>query len=371
MRERRYAPWATLAPHSWLLGVGQDSFGQALTLTTNGQDASARHSFAGALSIGLTRGDVGYDIGYEYRRLRSNVSIRLARWIAPRQSFRLDTRPVAYDEETYFGTLDASVFLGRGLSSHRLWAGWELRYSRPTSDLREQDFDPGGRPPRFPDGGVRSGLRFGWSFSNVRSSVRAVSPEQGRTLTTSFSVFHPAFGSDELQVTFRYRWTEYLLMPWRHHHVLALSLGGGISAGSTLTYPFYIGGYPEQDVVSTLINQSFFGGSYLRGYPPGVVGGSQYHLLNVEYRFPLWSPERGLSTLPLYLSHVWLAAFCDAGGAFARDLDVDELLVGVGAEVLIRVVIGYYLALTLRVGYARGLMEGGDDQVFAVLGLPF
>ena len=59
------------------------------------------------------------------------------------------------------------------------------------------------------------------------------------------------------------------------------------------------------------------------------------------------------------------------GGAFARDLNFDELLVGVGAEILVRFTIGYYLSLTLRIGYARGLMDGGDDQVFAIFGMPF
>jgi outer membrane protein assembly factor BamA len=153
--------------------------------------------------------------------------------------------------------------------------------------------------------------------------------------------------------------------------VVALSLGGGISAGEARETTFYLGGYPEQDLLGALINQSPLGGNYLRGYLPGVIGGSQYHLLNAEYRFPLWNVERGLSTLPVFLSHVWLAAFCDVGGAFEADLDVDELLVGVGAEILFRVVIGYQLALTFRLGYARGLMEDGQNEVFFVMGVPY
>jgi outer membrane protein assembly factor BamA len=214
-------------------------------------------------------------------------------------------------------------------------------------------------------------VRFGWSFSNSRSSTRAISPEAGRSISTSVSLFHPVLGSEAFQVAFRYRWSEYILMPWRHHHVLALSLGGGISASDSGGDVFYLGGYNEQDILTALIGQSYLGGTYLRGYPPGVIGGSQYHLLNAEYRFPLWAPERGISTLPVYLSHLWFALFCDVGGAFARDLDVDELLVGVGAEVLIRVVIGYQIPFTFRIGYARGVMDGGVDQFFAVLGLPF
>ena len=121
------------------------------------------------------------------------------------------------------------------------------------------------------------------------------------------------------------------------------------------------------------MNQAFVGSHYLRGYPPGVIGGSQYHLLNMEYRFPLWNPERGIQTLPVFLSHIWLAAFCDVGGAFQDKLDVDELVVGAGGEVLIRLMIGYFLPLTFRVGYAYGFMrkQGGEHQFFGLLGVPF
>lgn len=371
MRVRPYRPWATLAPRSWMIGYGQDSFGDALTLTTYGEDASAGHRFAGAMTIGLERGDVSYDISYELAIFRPNLTLRHARWTAPRSSFRVDTRSREFIEETYLVSLDLSVWLGRGNYAHRLWGGYELRYSRSLTDLRQVDWDPSGRPPRFPELGLRSGVNVGWAFSNARSSTRSISLEQGRSISASIGLTHPALGSDYFQVTFRYRWSEYLRMPWLDHHVLALSLVGGISAGELRTNSFYIGGYPEQDWLTAVLEQAFMGSHYLRGYPPGVIGGAQYHMLNMEYRFPIWSPERGISTLPVFLSHLWASVFCDVGGAFGRTLDFDELLVGLGAEILIRVVIGYYLPMTLRIGYAHGFMEGGEDQVFAVLGVPF
>lgn len=371
IRERRYNALATLAPRSWMLGLGQDAFGQTLQLTAFGQDVAATHALGATVNFGLEEGNVNYDINYQFNRFRPSISLRHARWVAPGTSYRVDTRSEEFIEETYLLTADLSVWLGRGLYSHRFWVGYELQYSRATTDLTNQDWDPSGRPPRFPSLGFLSGLRFGWSYSNARSSVRSISLERGRSLSTSVSLFHPAFGSDYFQLTFRYSWTEYIPMPWRHHHVLALSLSGGISAGDLYRNAFYIGGYPEQDIIQSLIDQSFLGGRYLRGYPSGVIGGSQYHMLNMEYRFPLWNPERGIYTLPVYLSHLWFAAFCDVGGAFAADLDFRDLLVGVGAEVVMRFIIGYFLPITVRVGYARGLMDGGENQVFAVLGLPF
>jgi outer membrane protein assembly factor BamA len=354
-----------------MIGYGQDSFGDALTLTAYGEDATAGHRFAGTLTVGFERGDVSYDLSYELGVLRPNFTLRHARWTAPRRSFRVDNRSAEYIEETYMVSLDASIWLGHGNYAHRLWGGYEFRYSRSLTDLRQTEWDPSGRPPGFPRLGIRSGVNVGWSFSNARSSVRAISQEQGRSLSATIGLTHPALGSETFQATFRYRWSEYILMPWRHHHVLALSLGGGISAGDLRSDSFYIGGYPEQDWLAAVMEQAFMGSNYLRGYPPGVIGGAQYHLLNMEYRFPIVSIERGISTLPVFLSHIWASVFCDVGGAFGRSLDFDELLVGLGGELLIRVIIGYYLPFTFRIGYARGLMEGGDNQFFAVLGVPF
>jgi Tol biopolymer transport system component len=371
MRVRRYRPWATLVPRSWMLGYGQDSFGDALTLTVNGEDATAAHRIAGVMTIGLERGDVSWDLSYELAALRPNFTLRFSRWTAPRSTFRVDTSSEVFIEENYLVSLDMSIWLGRGNHSHRLWGGYEYHHSRSLTDLGQASWDPAGRPPRYPDLGNRSSVRLGWTFSNARSSVRAVSLEQGRTLSVSLGVAHPALGSDYSQVTFRYRWSEYITMPWRHHHVLALSLGGGISAGGLRASSFYLGGYPEQDWLAAVMDQAFMGSYYLRGYPPGVIGGAQYHMLNMEYRLPLWNVERGISTLPVFLSHFWMAVFCDVGGAFDDDLDFADLLVGVGGEILVRVIVGYYLPITLRIGYARGLMDGGDDQFFAVAGVPF
>jgi hypothetical protein len=372
MRERAYEPWATLAPRSWMIAFGQDSFGDALTLSTWGQDATEAHRFAGMLTVGLTRGDVGYDLGYDYGGLRPNISVRHARWVAPRSSYRVDAGSVDFVEESYVASLDVSTFLGTGTSSHRLSGGWEVRYSRAAGGLPQVEFDPSGRPPQLPRLGLQSGIHVGWSFSNARASARAISLEEGRSLSASLSLAHPALGSEWLQVTLRYRWTEYLRMPWLRHHVLALSLGGGISAGELRTDSFFLGGYTEQDLLQALLNQQQLGSNALRGYPPGVIGGAQYHLLNVEYRLPLWTAEAGPYTLPLYLSHLWLAAFCDVGGAFElTSLDVEDLLVGVGFEVMVRVIVGYQLPLTFRIGYARGLMDLGEDQLIANLGTPF
>jgi Tol biopolymer transport system component len=370
-RQRPYRPWASLAPRNWMVGTTTDAFGQALLLSTFGNDATQAHGFQANVTVGLERGDVSYDLSYQLRLFRPNLTFRHSRSVTPRNNMRVDASSFSYIAETLQASADLSVPFVRGLAAHRLSLGYDVEHSRSLTDLHSLRWDPAGRPPRFPTLGLSSAVRLSWGYSNTRSSVRAISREQGRALSASLSVSHPALGADYIYVAFRYRWTEYILMPWLRHHVLALSLGGGISAGELNSSSFYLGGYAEQDVVNAFMEQRFLGGHHLRGYPPGVVNGKQYHLLNMEYRLPLWNAERGVYTLPIYLSHVWLAALCDVGGAFTENLNADELLVGTGGEVLLRVVVGYFIPITIRLSYAYGFMDGGDHMFQAVLGAPF
>ena len=56
--------------------------------------------------------------------------------------------------------------------------------------------------------------------------------------------------------------------------------------------------------------------------------------------------------------------------AFGR-FNPDRIAVGAGAEVYVDAIIGYVVPFTLRVGWAYGFMEGGDHQLYWLLGSPF
>ena len=134
---------------------------------------------------------------------------------------------------------------------------------------------------------------------------------------------------------------------------------------------FSIGGFPEVSPIDGLLNGLVLGGVALRGYPAFDRSGTQYHLLQLEYRFPIWRINRGVLTLPVYLNRIHAALFADGGDAFRGQLDFSTFRVGVGAEILIDFTLGYVLPFTFRVGYARGLMEGGIDSVYGHIGVPF
>ena len=141
-----------------------------------------------------------------------------------------------------------------------------------------------------------------------------------------------------------------------------MAASAGISAG---TYPrgglYYAGGFVGQDVADTY--ESFFDSGLrqsaftLRGYASRQFSGSEYNLFNAEYRFPISYVDRGVSTLPVYMTTISGALFADYGGAFHRiDLrrPLESYHLGVGAELWVNLVLNYRTRGTIRIGHARG-----------------
>jgi len=63
--------------------------------------------------------------------------------------------------------------------------------------------------------------------------------------------------------------------------------------------------------------------------------------------------------------------FFDVGNAYFGPLDLSELNKGVGAELPMDFTIGYVQPMSLRLGFAYGLDEGGGAQIYMSFGRPF
>jgi hypothetical protein len=166
-------------------------------------------------------------------------------------------------------------------------------------------------------------------------------------------------------------------MPWTRHHVVAASLGAGAAGG---TFPargfFFTGGFAQEDMVDAFQTGVRQGGFVLRGYAPGRFVGRKFDLLNLEYRFPLLYADRGISTLPAFLRGMSGILFTDIGGAFDfidAEHPFDQQHVGIGGELWISVLLGYYLSGTFRLGWAKGLDEDAvpGSQTYLVLASSF
>jgi len=373
---RPYNPLPSLRPRALSFRYGPGTYGQALTIETTGADAVGHHSVLLAARI-ETEETIPYaSATYSYNPLPFTYYSSVFTSLAPRRGYAIN------DEEPIW--LERTVGWTNGLtySKPRAFDGqsYEISYSiaRSDGDLPVGgDLDPYAQVGRDPVRGNIGVVRGSWSYSNAERYFGGVGPERGFTLGASVDVGDVYTASDYSLYAFGYNATGYLRMPWLQHHSVALHLAGATSTGD---YPkrglYFVGGFMETTVQDVINDTIFQGGFVLRGYEPASFIGSQYHLFNAEYRFPVTTVDRGVSTLPVFVQRLSGNLFLDYGGAFNK-LDIedyrDQFHTGVGAELLIDMQVGYYTFLNVRLGYAKGFGEfavpGG--QKYMVVAAPF
>src|SRR5207247_5566698 len=112
--------------------------------------------------------------------------------------------------------------------------------------------------------------------------------------------------------------------------------------------------------------------SLLRGFPADTFAGSHVALVNADYRWPLWRPQRGAGTWPIMLHTVHAAAFVDAGHAWTRAFQRSAIKTSLGGELSADVVAAYFLRFTAAVGGAYGHDGYGKvrdrDTIYARVG---
>jgi outer membrane protein assembly factor BamA len=169
---------------------------------------------------------------------------------------------------------------------------------------------------------------------------------------------------------------EWIPIPWRNrflrNHVLVLQYAGGLAGGDAAQRQnFYLGGYPQQNLLQSIYDFSRPGSASLRGYPYQSIHGDQFHVVNLEYRFPIVWIERGYETFPLYLQRLHGRFFADYGTATNSGFDFKDMKLGLGGEVILELTYAYYFAAALQLGYAHGFMAGGGNEVYFLLNSPF
>jgi hypothetical protein len=367
---KTYRPWTTLLPQAWTYRYGSDAYGAAaLGLEFGGSDIAGLHEYFISMDVSTHNGRPGYALKYIYRGLWPELSVSTSRYESPR-TYQLDGAKAPYVEERYNTTVAASLPLLR-IPDHNVSLGVDYRYqySRDMSDTQVLVL-PGMLTPQLPALGTFSGIGFRLSYSSTRSYALSISTERGRAISLGMRVFFEGFGSDYNNTELTASWTEFVPMPFFKHHVLALRLSGGLSKGARRR-AFGLGGFPSQDFFNAVIKGEHMGSHVLRGYTPNAFVGDHFYLLNIEYRLPLFDIEWGLSSLPIYFKNVYMGVFVDVGDAFVNDFEAEKMKVGVGGEIMLAWVVGYVQDLTLRVGYARGLMEEGSDEFHFLIGRPF
>ncbi|HET9954070.1 MAG TPA: BamA/TamA family outer membrane protein [Polyangiaceae bacterium] len=357
--DQPYDPLPTLRPRAYRLEYGPGTFGDAITVKTRGSDVLDYHTILASVILEAREPDWRGSLDYTYDRLPFSLHLSAFHDAAPSYVYRFEEpreRHVDYSN---------GVTSGIGWSIPGEYDTQTLGFSFTTAGITRAEAVPKPREPYDPlprttSVGLYAGARLAYSYGNAEGSLHGVSAERGFNLFLALDVADPAFGSDWRLAAFTGALTTYFSMPWARHHVLALALSGGGSSGSYPRSYFHTGGFVDHnafDVFRTGFRQSGF---VLRGYEPGQFIGSEYTLLNVEYRFPLLYADRGLSTLPLFLQQVSGTLFADYGGAYEQVDPKDPLRVmhlGLGGELWLELVLGYRYSGSLRLGVARGTGE--------------
>jgi len=106
----------------------------------------------------------------------------------------------------------------------------------------------------------------------------------------------------------------------------------------------------------------------LRGYPDGLsqLNGSDVSLVELEYRFPIASIERGFMAPPIGINRIHGSVFVSSGNAKSGSKR-DDIYSSYGIEFKHEVVLGYFFPLLVEVGYAKGVSQGGEDSVYGRL----
>jgi hypothetical protein len=368
IKAQPYNPWPTLRPFTWDFEIRPDSFGQAITVATRGGDIVGLHFFNAALTASFNRGVSATDLTYIFRYMPFDTRMRLFRYIAPRGGFRFGDQTPLWVEQSVGIESGINVPLNRSFTSQNVALSYAFSQFKALDGFPTDTLDPYSRVPVFPQTGYLGTVRAGWSWSNVQRFLWSVGPDKGFALSAGLDLARPELGGEYTVVIASYNSVGYFPMPWLRHHVLALHAQGGASTGDWgRRGAFVLGGFADIPLPDALRSLLFQPGIALRGYKPGSFFGDAFHLFNAEYRFPLLNVDRGFQTLPAFLQRFYGNVFADYGMASFEPIDLAHMKLGLGAELLTDISLGYFQPITLRFGVARGTSEGGMTQTYFVL----
>ncbi|UCD85976.1 MAG: PD40 domain-containing protein [Deltaproteobacteria bacterium] len=356
---RPYRPFSTLVPRFWVPLLGIDNQGIQAGLLTFNSDVINEHAYSVEFLYGVESQQPAYYLFYQNDQLLPSISIEYLDLPYLFGTYDLDGEEDEYWERRQKGLFSISIPIIYYRSSERLSFAYFWEELSAITDL----------PDYFskPETGIFSGPRIGFSYSSARKYGFSISPEDGRSISLDYELLHESQGSDfnTEKVIADYR--EYLSLPF-DNHVFALRLAGGAAFGDILTRrAFRLGGVSGAEALMGIEERNF----YLRGYPEDALRGQRICLVSLEYRFPLRSHESGIGTLPFFFDKTHFRFFTDWGNAWDEDTGFNDFKIGVGAEFILDVTLGYYLPLSGRFGWARGLNEEGISKFYFQLGSSF
>ncbi|HEC19728.1 MAG TPA: hypothetical protein ENI97_10345 [Gammaproteobacteria bacterium] len=352
-----------IVPTSWFPYFQFDEVRSEVGLTTFGRDPLSRHSYSMQLGFDLDNSWLVGGLNYIYDRWN------------PTLKFFLNRQVLAYVDSV--GNVERYRDSDT-VSAEAIWPFFD--YSRQwllhagVSSETEADkkiLSALGPANRFVD--RLAGLAV--SYNSTRRYPRSISPSYGRQARL-VAEDDDLLDSDFSGQIYSLDWREFIDLPGLHVFAARGVLGWGTDAPRN----FRLGGTLETSVspnprASALAQtQNILGQRRypLRGYPEGRADlrGRRLALIETGWRFPIALVERGLMTPPVGLHRIHGTLLYNWGEAWNQGGSIPSLRRGAAIEITAELVLGYWLPMDLRLGYARGFDTGGEEQAYLEARVP-
>ena len=352
-----YSPWPSLQPRWWFPYFTVDDERSEVGLTTAGNDALGLHNYALTAAYDFEN---SVPLGSAFYLYNNRFAINLSRDNnLYKDSLGTINRLRADETLQLIYLLPHTQLLS---SSNLLFAlSWE----------RERDIE-------LRNGAVAVGefndnlAGLAWLYSNARDYPLSISPSDGRRLRI-VAEDSDTFESDFTGQVYTFDWREYLRLGGEHVLSLRLLQTWGTDQPSN----FRLGGEDNGSSLSPFLETTgegvFARREYaLRGYAEGLpqLRGRRAQMLSAEYRFPIQRLERGIMSPPIGLMQWYGNIFVDSGAAY-NGRRPDLYYTGAGVEISADLNLFYLVPMTLRLGYAHGFEDIGDNRGYLSLGASF
>lgn len=357
-----YSAWPSIRPRALHPRFSATSAGDVrLGASVDGLDALGHHAFNLGFDADVRRGDATASGSYRYLGWWLDAGIDVATWASTANAF-VDNRNIQVGRRFWLLNVELSIPVPLRSSAFSFGIGYSVRWITGSDHPRATD--PATSPPRLPSEDVIGGLTLNASHDSTVRFTRSIGPAQGLNTGLSVGVRHPIPAANTWAFTVTGYAFGYLPMPWKGNQVLAILASGAASFGNRALRDIWaVGGFPPQNLFTSLVNREPMQGRYLRGVAQGTFAGDAYTLMNIEYRAPLWYIHRGLGTFPIAANRLWATVFADVGGAWWRD-GKPRIGWDAGLEVALSTNLFLVMNATFRLGYAHGFGTKGADVVY-------
>jgi hypothetical protein len=322
-----------LYPRYWTPVIEDDNGQIEVGAATTGGDPLARHSYSAALTWGSAAAHPDWQVAYAYDRWRPAIVAAAS-----------DDRTEFQEAEFRDRTLDVGAFV----RFRRVLRLQTLSSSLHISEEARDCAANAGCPQPGRTAVDRRAVRGGWLVTTARTYGYSISPEDGLTAGGAVEATREALGSSGDATTVTVQARGYPSLGFRHGVLAARAAFAASRGDAVVVRRFGVGGAAAEPPGG--FGRDAIG--LLRGYDEDAAVGSRAAVVNIDVRLPLVYVERGAGRWPFFLKALHAAGFVDAGNAWDRDFDPDDIKVTFGAELSADTTIGFNLPLTFTAGVA-------------------